>query len=120
MPTTRAAATCSGSPAVTGPEAGAPESEPRPVRRLLVAGRVQGVGFRYFTRAAALELGLAGWVRNLHDGRVEVLAQGPARSLDDLAERLRQGPGRVERLEVSEHVAEPVPTGAGFEIRRSG
>jgi acylphosphatase len=105
---------------VTGPETGAREGEPRPTRRLLVAGRVQGVGFRYFTRAAALELGLAGWVRNLHDGRVEVLAQGTARSLDELAERLRQGPGRVERLEVSEQAAEPVPAGRGFEIRRSG
>ena len=105
---------------MTGAEPGAPGGDRRPARRLLVAGRVQGVGFRYFARAAALELGLVGWVRNLHDGRVELLAQGPARSLDALAERLRQGPGQVERLEVSEHAAEPLPAGGVFEIRRSG
>ncbi|GAA4074830.1 acylphosphatase [Nonomuraea soli] len=40
-------------------------------------GRVQGVGFRWWTRARALELGLAGWARNMPDGRVEVVAEGP-------------------------------------------
>jgi acylphosphatase len=41
-----------------------------------VSGRVQGVGFRWWTRARALELGLAGWARNIDDGRVEVVAEG--------------------------------------------
>ncbi len=55
--------------------------EERAVVRLTawVRGRVQGVGFRWWTRARALELGLAGWALNLSDGRVEVVAEGPRR-----------------------------------------
>ena len=65
-------------------EAAAPVSGPVPpddaaVRvTAWVTGRVQGVGFRWWTRARALELGLAGWARNLDDGRVEVVAEGTA------------------------------------------
>ena len=44
--------------------------------RVLVAGRVQGVGFRYYTVRVAAKLGLAGYVRNLRDGRVEAYAEG--------------------------------------------
>ena len=70
---------------------------------VFVRGRVQGVGFRWWTRARALELGLAGHARNTDDGRVEVVAEGdPAallRLLDLLAEQpsstRRPGPGRV-------------------------
>jgi acylphosphatase len=63
-----------------------------------VRGRVQGVGFRWWTPARALELGLAGWARNLDDGRVEVLAQGPRASCEQLLTLLREGrtPGSVE------------------------
>jgi acylphosphatase len=49
-----------------------------------VRGRVQGVGFRWWTRARALELGLAGWARNLEDGRVEVVAQGSRDACEQL------------------------------------
>ena len=67
-----------------------------------VTGRVQGVGFRWWTRARALELGLAGSATNLADGRVQVVAEGPRPSLEQLLGLLRGGtaPGRVE------HVAE--------------
>lgn len=70
-------------------------------RRFLVAGRVQGVGFRAATRVEALALGLAGQARNLADGRVEVIAEGPAPALDALQDWLRRGPrsARVDRLE---------------------
>ena len=63
-----------------------------------VRGRVQGVGFRWWTRARALELGLVGWARNTADGRVEVVAQGPEKSCEMLLELLRGGetPGRVD------------------------
>jgi len=63
-----------------------------------VRGRVQGVGFRWWTRARALELGLAGWARNTEDGRVEVVAQGPEKSCARLLELLRGGetPGHVD------------------------
>jgi acylphosphatase len=63
-----------------------------------VRGRVQGVGFRWWTRSRALELGLAGWALNLDDGRVEVVAEGPRASCEALVALLGAGgtPGRVE------------------------
>ena len=60
--------------------------------RVLIHGRVQGVGFRYFARARATIYGLAGYVRNLPDGEVEVRAAGARDSLDELVCDLRQGP----------------------------
>lgn len=66
-----------------------------------VAGRVQGVGFRWWTRSMALELGLVGHARNLDDGRVEVVAQGPQDKVHQLLALLgeqpssRRRPGRV-------------------------
>ena len=70
---------------------------------VLVEGRVQGVGFRWFTRDAAAALGLSGWVRNLKDGRVELLARGPRPRLDELLARLWEGPpaSTVFSLDVS-------------------
>jgi acylphosphatase len=59
---------------------------------VLVRGRVQGVGFRWFVREAARELGLAGWVRNRPDGTVEVAAEGTAPMLGQLRDVLRNGP----------------------------
>lgn len=63
-----------------------------------VRGRVQGVGFRWWTRARALELGLTGWALNLDDGRVEVVAEGARADCETLLELLRSGatPGRVD------------------------
>lgn len=58
---------------------------------ILVEGRVQGVGFRYFVQAQANQLGLTGWVRNLEDGRVEILAEGGKKDLLDLLDRVRSG-----------------------------
>jgi acylphosphatase len=62
-----------------------------------VHGRVQGVGFRWWVRARALELGLVGWAANLEDGRVEVVAEGPRGSCEELLEALKSSetPGRV-------------------------
>lgn len=56
-----------------------------------VHGRVQGVGFRWWTRARALEFGLVGWARNLADGRVEVLAEGPQADCESFLDLLRSG-----------------------------
>ncbi|WP_017626270.1 acylphosphatase [Nocardiopsis chromatogenes] len=63
-----------------------------------VRGRVQGVGFRWWTRARALELGLAGAATNLSDGRVEVVAEGPRERCEELLSQLKGGatPGRVD------------------------
>lgn len=79
-------------------------------------GRVQGVGFRYFTQRVAAELGLGGYVRNLDDGRVEVYAVGPEEKLSELAERLHHGPRWAEVDGVDEQEAE-VTAYASFEIQ---
>ena len=59
---------------------------------VFVRGQVQGVGFRWWVRARALELGLVGHARNLVDGRVEVVAQGPGEALDALLALLEREP----------------------------
>lgn len=66
-----------------------------------VLGRVQGVGFRYFTERMAEEIGLAGYVMNRSDGSVEVMVEGERGALEEFLRRLRQGPSgaRVERVE---------------------
>ncbi|MGQ0639433.1 MAG: acylphosphatase [Gemmatimonadaceae bacterium] len=71
-----------------------------PTERFEIVGRVQGVGFRWFVREQARALELAGSVRNLPTGSVEVYASGPAGALDRLAAALRAGPpgARVERI----------------------
>jgi acylphosphatase len=63
-----------------------------------VHGRVQGVGFRWWTRSRATELGLEGYASNLRDGRVEVVAEGPRDDCEKLLELLRSGstPGDVD------------------------
>jgi acylphosphatase len=61
-----------------------------------VKGQVQGVGFRWWTRARALELGLTGSATNLADGRVEVVAEGSREACEALLGLLPTGPGRVD------------------------
>ena len=64
---------------------------------MFVRGSVQGVGFRWWTRARALELGLAGHARNTADGRVEVVAQGSADAVEALEALLRESPSTTRR-----------------------
>lgn len=61
-----------------------------------VKGQVQGVGFRWWTRSRALEVGLVGSATNLDDGRVEVVAEGPEPACRALLDLLPSGPGRVD------------------------
>ena len=94
-------------------------SEDREARRgFRVHGRVQGVGFRWWTQRTARELGLGGSVRNLPDGGVEVHAVGPVDVVVRLERALRQGPpaSRVERVE--EIPADPSASRADFVIAR--
>jgi acylphosphatase len=68
-----------------------------------ISGYVQGVSFRYYTKKQANSLNLKGFVRNLPDGRVEVVAQGPKRGLERLAEWLHHGPdsASVKKVEIA-------------------
>ena len=85
--------------------------------RLVITGRVQGVGFRWFVEREAAILQIAGWVRNNSDGSVEVLAQGTRDQLAGLHSRLREGPraARIDEVEVAE--AQPVAGLTSFQIR---
>lgn len=88
--------------------------------RLVVSGRVQGVGFRYFVRGEARALGLSGFVRNLRDGRVEAVCSGSTDKVDLLNAACRRGPpgSRVDGVEVSEASGDMLPN--PFEIRHDG
>lgn len=98
----------------------APESRESPSRRarVVVGGRVQGVGFRAYVLGEASTLPVAGWVRNRLDGRVEALVEGAAEAVEILVERMRAGPtfSRVDEVQVE---WEPwVGDLEGFEVRR--
>ncbi len=79
-------------------------TEPRSKKSLhaLISGIVQGVGYRYFTYRRAVALGLTGYVRNMVDGRVEVVAEGDEESLQQLLQELKVGPSfaSVEEVKV--------------------
>ena len=93
-----------------------------PHRRLdaIVAGRVQGVGFRYFVVDRARWLGLSGWVANREDGSVRCVAEGPEDALLRLLVDLREGPSGARVISVGESWS--VPTGEldGFRIVSGG
>jgi len=78
-------------------------------RHILVSGRVQGVGFRYFVYEAAERHGVTGWVRNRPDRKVEIRAQGTSPSLEDFLEDVRKGPStsRVDSVAITD---EPLET----------
>lgn len=89
------------------------------VVHIIVRGRVQGVGFRYFTVQQAHRMGISGWVRNLPGGEVEVLAELPAGVKGRFLAALRQGPPAAE---VDDVVVGPAPSeaslaGGGFRVR---
>jgi acylphosphatase len=85
--------------------------------RVVIAGRVQGVGFRYSTVYEARILSLSGWVRNRYDGSVEILAEGRVEDVDALLSWCRNSPpgSRVTSVQHSEEPIDPPLT--GFEIR---
>jgi acylphosphatase len=80
-------------------------------KHIVVHGRVQGVGFRYFVQNTASRLGLAGNVRNCEDGTVEILVEGDARSLSAFIKEVERGPAlsRVTRTDVHE-----IPAGGHY------
>jgi acylphosphatase len=93
------------------------DSDPSTTRaRVFVAGRVQGVWFRESCRDRALAAGVTGWVRNLHDGRVEAVLEGPPAAVKRVVQWCREGPprARVDSVEVQSET----PVGeSGFHAR---
>ena len=85
-------------------------------RRVVVAGRVQGVFFRASTREQARGTGVSGWVRNRADGTVEAVFEGPPDAVERMVAYVRHGPPRaqVERVEVVEEQPEGL---RGFAVR---
>lgn len=74
-------------------------------KHLWIRGRVQGVYYRYSTQQMALQIGqLTGWVRNLRDGRVEVIVEGPESQVNQLVEWCHQGPthARVDHIDIAD------------------
>ena len=85
-------------------------------RRLFVSGVVQGVFYRDSLRSVANQRGVAGWARNLGDGRVEVVLEGAAPAVAQVVEWCRHGPRRAH-VEGVEIVEEPVQGEFGFAVR---
>jgi acylphosphatase len=85
-------------------------------RRLVIRGRVQGVGYRYSMVEAAYDFGVVGWVRNTREGTVEAVVQGDGAAVEGIIGWCRQGPphSRVTSVDV---VDEPVGLHHGFEQR---
>jgi acylphosphatase len=86
-------------------------------RRASLAGRVQGVGFRFFAERAAREAGVTGWVRNRSDGSVETVVEGNPEAVARYLERLRAGPGGSRVTSFTDEEAE-VQGYESFEITR--
>jgi acylphosphatase len=84
--------------------------------RYLVEGKVQGVFYRASTADKARSLGLSGWVRNLPDGRVELVACGESAALDALADWLWEGPPAANVTAVTVATTDQQPAG-GFSVR---
>ena len=91
---------------------------PPEVRRYFFEGRVQGVGFRYSTRQLAMGFDVVGWVRNLADGRVEMLVAGESQELDEFLEEIHDSPLGHYIREQEQHAAEMPDEGlSGFVIQ---
>ncbi len=85
--------------------------------RLIIRGRVQGVWYRGSAQEVARELGLTGWVRNLGDGSVELVAEGESSALETLKAWCKEGPPAARVHEISEEEMTPCGEPATFEVR---
>ena len=74
-----------------------------------VSGKVQSVAFRFYTRQEATQLGLAGWVKNLDDGRVAFHVHGPEQEVREFLAWLKQGPPRARVDDIEQESCEPEP-----------
>jgi acylphosphatase len=85
-------------------------------KHIFISGRVQGVGFRAFTRKEASSRGITGWVKNLADGRVEIKIKGEREDIKNMIKRIKEGPSfaRVDDIEISD---EEIENFDRFEVR---
>ncbi len=84
-------------------------------KRLVIAGRVQGVGYRVWMQQKATALGVSGWVRNRADGKVEALIAGDPAAVEELARACRRGSRMAEVQSIDEDMADP-PEEPGFHL----
>ena len=85
-------------------------------KRLVITGRVQGVGFRHWITKRAQSMCVSGWVRNRADGTIEVLVDGPADAVEELLRGCRLGPRGAEVRSIEETMGEPAEA-PGFVMR---
>ena len=90
----------------------------RIARCFFISGEVQGVGFRYFALRSSARHQVRGYAKNLPDGRVEVLAEGPARDVNEFRMDLAAGPAHSNVTGVEEIVVEPTGRYSAFRIER--
>ena len=86
-------------------------------RHLVIRGRVQGVGYRAFVEDAALDHGLAGWVRNRRNGEVEAVFAGPPAAVNEVVHACRRGPPGARVGSVDEREATPEELALGGGVR---
>ncbi len=95
-----------------------PTPQPKQIRaRVIISGKVQGVGYRYATVDTASQLGLSGWVRNLPDSRVEAVFEGSREIVEEMIRWCYQGPPAAMVKDVVVKYEEPEEL-RGFEVRR--
>lgn len=89
-------------------------------QHILIKGRVQGVGFRHYILVLAENLGVIGWARNLKDGRVEAIIQGPKHVLEEFLQEIKLGTKKsnIESMDINEIQNEPAMK--GFYIKADG
>ena len=85
--------------------------------QIMVSGEVQGVGYRYYTQMKAIQFGITGWVKNLQDGGVEILASGKKEDLERFIDEVRRGNpfSTVDHIDVNE--TEKIETYRSFAIK---
>lgn len=87
-------------------------------KHLKITGRVQGVGFRYFTRQNARQLNITGWVKNMADGSVETVISGKEQNVSKMKDRLKKGPPSAKVDHITELDADVDKSYTEFSVKR--
>ncbi len=87
------------------------------LRHIVIHGKVQGVGYRFFATRVARRLGLKGWIQNNRDGSVEAMVEGEKAAIDDWLEELREGPRYAEVTKVDQETKEFTGRLGDFDVK---